>query len=199
MRSAEPILRDGRIAAAKEERGVRSDKPAEEANDAPPAGGALRAGRAERIVQAVVAAFLAGALAVGRLLVPSPTGADTHTQLGLPPCSMLQVTGRPCPTCGVTTAFALAARGEVVRALVTQPFGLVCFLATVGSLALVAVALASGRSLVPLMWRLRPGLLVIILLIILLLSWAYKWHMVVNAEDGIRNTERGVAAVPRAP
>jgi hypothetical protein len=77
---------------------------------------------------------------------------------------------------------------------VTQPFGLVCFLATVGSLALVAVALASGRSLVPLMWRLRPGLLVIILLIILLLSWAYKWWAVSNAERGTRNAE-GAAVV----
>lgn len=179
--------------------GVRNDGAWDDAASARGLPRPIRASRTERIVQAVVAAALAGALAVGWLLVPSPTGTDTHTQLGLPPCSMLQATGRPCPTCGATTAFVLAAHGHPVRALLTQPFGFVCFLATVGSLALVAGALVSGRSLVPFLWRLRPGLLVIILLVILLLSWAYKWWAVSNTENGIRNTERDVAAGARDP
>jgi hypothetical protein len=159
----------------------------------------VRSSRTERIVQAVAAAGLAGALAVGRLLVPSPTGADTHTQLGLPPCAMLRATGRPCPTCGVTTAFVLAVHGHPVRAAATQPFGLVCFVLVVGSLALTAGALLTGRSLLGLLLRLRPDRIVVILLIILLLSWAYKWHMVAKAEDGMPKTEPGAPAVPREP
>jgi Protein of unknown function (DUF2752) len=31
----------------------------------------------------------------------------THTQLGLPPCNMVELIGRPCPACGMTTSFAL--------------------------------------------------------------------------------------------
>lgn len=35
----------------------------------------------------------------------------THQQLGLPPCTFVDVTGIPCPACGMTTSFALFVRG----------------------------------------------------------------------------------------
>jgi hypothetical protein len=39
----------------------------------------------------------------------------THRQLGLPPCTFSEVTGVPCPSCGMTTSFALLVRGDVVN------------------------------------------------------------------------------------
>ena len=54
----------------------------------------------------VLALGLAGVLGTARLLEPDPRGFGTHTQLGLAPCAFARITGRPCPTCGMTTAFA---------------------------------------------------------------------------------------------
>src|SRR5262249_44252401 len=42
---------------------------------------------------------------------------ETHTQLGLPPCTFKVVTGVPCPSCGMTTSFALLVRGDIYNSL----------------------------------------------------------------------------------
>ena len=47
----------------------------------------------------------------------SPLAMGTHTRLGLPPCTFLEVTGVPCPACGMTTSFALLVRGDVMNSL----------------------------------------------------------------------------------
>src|ERR671923_1925965 len=76
-------------------------------------------------------AFVSGlTLVVARLLHPSPTGIGTHEQLGLPPCPFLLLTGIPCPSCGLTTSFAHAARLEFLSSLTIQPFGLIAFCLT---------------------------------------------------------------------
>ena len=44
-----------------------------------------------------------------------PRSMATHTQLGLPPCNMVVLTGKPCPSCGMTTAFSLLMHGDVAN------------------------------------------------------------------------------------
>jgi Protein of unknown function (DUF2752) len=51
-----------------------------------------------------------------------PYGADgvarkdgTHEQLGLPPCTFKSLTGKLCPSCGMSTSFALLMRGDVIN------------------------------------------------------------------------------------
>lgn len=46
-----------------------------------------------------------------------PYSQATHTQLGMPPCNMMLLYGKPCPSCGMTTSFALLAHGDVVNSL----------------------------------------------------------------------------------
>jgi hypothetical protein len=66
---------------------------------------------------------LAALLAVARCLEPDPRGFGTHTQLGLPPCAFATVTGRRCPTCGMTTSFSWFARGRFDRSWRANPAG----------------------------------------------------------------------------
>jgi len=69
-----------------------------------------------------IAVALIGVFAVAALIDPyEPDGAarlmGTHTQLGLTECGFLKVTGVPCPSCGMTTSFALLVRGDVAGSL----------------------------------------------------------------------------------
>ena len=134
-----------------------------------------RASLAERIIQAGVAAVLAAALGLGLVLTPSPTGTGTHQALGLPPCGMLVMTGHPCPTCGVTTSFVLAAHGRFSEALVNQPFGLVLFLAVAAGLLATLATVATGRTWAPLARVSVVTTAAILMVVLVLASWVYKW------------------------
>jgi len=138
---------------------------------------AFRASPAECAVQAFLAVVCAAALAAGVLLVPSPTGMGTHRILGLPECGMLRATGKPCPTCGVTTSFVLAAHGRFAESAVNQPFGFALFLLVAGCFAGLVFALATGRSWYPVFVRVNPAVILLALLGLLLASWAYKWSV----------------------
>jgi len=87
-------------------------------------------------------------------LTPSKAGYGTHRGLGLPPCAFLSQTGYPCPSCGMTTAFADMAHGRFVAAFMAQPFGAVLFVAVM-VLGLVGLGeLLTGRGIIG---YLRPG------------------------------------------
>ena len=141
------------------------------------AASAFRASPAERAVQALLAVVLAAAVVAGVLLVPSRTGMGTHRILGLPACGMLRATGKPCPTCGVTTSFVLAAHARFAEAVVNQPFGFALFLLVAGGLAGLVFTLATGRSWYPVFVRVNPVVILLALLGLLLASWAYKWSV----------------------
>jgi hypothetical protein len=92
-----------------------------------------------RLAAAALAVALLAPLVVARCLVPDPRGLGTHQQLGLPPCTFRVLFGRPCPACGMTTAWANALRGRLSPALRANVTGtLLCGLdlAAVGWLGL---------------------------------------------------------------
>jgi len=88
---------------------------------------------------------------------------------------MLAATGRPCPTCGVTTSFVLAAHGRFYDALVNQPFGLMCFVLAVTGILVTTATLVTRRSWVPVLTVYGVAVPAVVLLMLALLSWAYKW------------------------
>jgi hypothetical protein len=119
--------------------------------------------------------FLLGScvLVLSACLTPSSTGLGTHEQLGLPKCGFLLATGLPCPTCGYTTAFALAAHGRLGAALCTQPAGFVLALAVTALTLVGAYTLVAGVSLGRLARLLRPGVF-LALGVLILGAWVYK-------------------------
>jgi len=78
----------------------------------------------DRVQYSVTLAGSLAVLTISRMLEPSPHGFGTHRQLGLPPCLFLNLTGIPCPSCGLTTSFAHAVRLHLYESLIAQPFGL---------------------------------------------------------------------------
>lgn len=96
------------------------------------------------MTNAAVAVAVLSVLAAARWLDPDPAGHATHTQLGLPPCTFYSVTGAPCPMCGATTSWALAADGRVTDALWTQPFGVVLFV-----LAVFVAGVSGAEAIAP--------------------------------------------------
>lgn len=120
------------------------------------------------------------AMACGALLWTAATlhaeqaGVGTHTQLGLPACSFKVAMGLPCPSCGMTTAFAHAANGHLIEAFITQPLG--ALLAVLAAMALVisVYVAATGMPISRWLRPLRSATAMWIGLGAILAAWCYK-------------------------
>lgn len=139
-----------------------------------------RAAAAERIAWAVVSAGALLVLFLALRLAPDPRGVGTHEQLGLPACGLVASFGYPCPSCGFTTTFALAAHGRPLDALANQPFGLLLFVATVLVVPVGIVGVFKGVSWLLLMDRLPLGRIVAVTFVLWALSWGYKCWIVLR-------------------
>lgn len=121
--------------------------------------------------------IVGSAIAVTALLlraVPDPKGYDTHTQLGLSPCSWPMTHGMPCPTCGATTAACLLVHGRPLAAIATQPFGAAAAVAGLAFAGIAAWCLLRARSFLDVYRQLPRAQLLLAAIVLLLLSWWYK-------------------------
>ena len=108
---------------------------------------APRLGLRTRAALIVLALGLTVVFAIAAGLRPDPRGYGTHEQLGRPPCAILKLTGRPCPTCGMTTAFAWFVRGRPARSWRANPAGLLMALVCVPMIPWLVGSAAVGRPL----------------------------------------------------
>jgi hypothetical protein len=113
-------------------------------------------------------------LAVARSLRPSESGFGTHQQLGLPPCIFLQLTGIPCPSCGLTTSFAHAAHLNWLASFTTQPFGFVAFCLTALSIPGACYLIYRRIAWEQVLYAPASNRVMYLLLALYLLSWVYK-------------------------
>jgi hypothetical protein len=124
-----------------------------------------------------VVALLTGLFAVVAWLDPydaegKARKSETHTLLGLPPCTFKTLTGKPCPSCGMTTSFSLMLHVDPVNAWKANEVGVLMatFLLAVVPWALVSLA----RNRLVYIASLERALTwaVAVFLILLLLRWA---------------------------
>ncbi len=138
-----------------------------------------------RLISGLIFAICMSILFFAVTIVPQSRGFGTHTQLGLPECGFLSRTGHPCITCGMTTSFALMARGSILQAFATQPAGAIMALACLGACLITGYILIAGKRnrfidniLDFILYRyITTG---VITLIILLAGWLWTWLRISN-------------------
>jgi len=127
-----------------------------------------------RLWAALVFGGCAALLSVAGWVTPDPSGVGSHRQLGFPACSSIMLTGYPCPTCGMTTAFAHTIRGQLIAAFLAQPAGLLLALGTIATAAGSLFVLLTGIVPSPNWYRISPGRVVLIVAAVILLGWFFK-------------------------
>ncbi len=127
-----------------------------------------------RAIAALIGAAALALLLAAAWLRPKAEGHGTHTQFGLPPCSVMQATGYPCPSCGCTTAFAAATHGRLFSALRTQPFGALAALATAMAVLVAGYIALTGADLKPWLGGLASIHAVWGIAALIVVSWLYK-------------------------
>ncbi len=100
-----------------------------------------------RLLLAVIGLAALMLVATARSLDPDPRGFGTHEQLGLGACGFTRLTGWRCPTCGMTTAWAHATRGNLRAALAANGGGTVLLLLCVMTAPWLLASAAAGRWL----------------------------------------------------
>ena len=120
-------------------------------------------------------ALLLSAAAIGvlaRWIVPSAAGSRLPASW-LPPCFFRRLTGIPCPFCGLTTASAWLARGQIEAAWNSNMLSPIVGLAFVALVIYVTgLRLIAGRAIV---FEINSGLrrwLWALGILLIILSWA---------------------------
>ena len=129
-----------------------------------------------RIALAGIAVGGIAVLLVAYNLDSDPRGFGTHEQLGLTPCYFQQWSGRVCPACGATTAWAYTVRGQIAQAAAVNFGGTLLCIATIITVPWLAMSASVGRWIV---CRLSLRLLLVAataLLLIVLLDWLRRWY-----------------------
>jgi len=127
-----------------------------------------------RLSAAILGLALIVPLVVARGLEPDPRNRGTHRQLGLPPCTVVVLFGRPCPACGMTTACAHLVRGHWTNALRANAGG-----ALLGILDLVAVpwlllSAACGRWLGRVPTSTAMAWAAVLVMLVTLIDWGLR-------------------------
>lgn len=117
---------------------------------------------------------LLGALSLAAMLAPNPHGLGTHQRLGFPPCTFLMVFHKPCPTCGMTTAWAHLGKGNATAAVRANLTGsLLWLLAVLAAIWLLATAIG-GRWFAVAPNRNAAAWISTSLLVIMFVEWAVR-------------------------
>jgi hypothetical protein len=96
---------------------------------------------------------------------------ETHRQLNLPPCSFKVTMGMPCPSCGMTTSFALLMHGDPVNSLRANAVGTLMALFGLLFIPWAVASVAVRRTLFLRSLERAFTVLIVVLLGLMLLRW----------------------------
>ena len=97
---------------------------------------------------------------------------ETHMQLGLPECTFKQATDLPCPSCGMTTSFALTMRGDLSDAVRANSVGVLLALTLLAAIPWCLASVLCRRTLFVQSAEQALMVIVIGLLSLMLVRWA---------------------------
>jgi len=101
----------------------------------------------------------------------------THTQLGLPRCTMVELTAKPCPACGMTTSFSLLMHGDVWSSLKANWVGTLLAIFWLCLIPWSAIGAVRGRYLFIRSAEVLTTVCVCTLLVLMISRWAYIWFV----------------------
>jgi hypothetical protein len=127
-----------------------------------------------RTIAAIIAFGTLGVLLLAAWFQPAAEGLGTHEQLNLPRCSWIASMDMPCPTCGMTTAFAHAADGSLLASFRTQPLGALAALACAMTFLVASYVALTGSPIAGVFGRLWTRYTGWLLALAVLLAWGYK-------------------------
>jgi hypothetical protein len=127
-----------------------------------------------RIIAAAVAVACTGILGVALALSPADRGLGTHEQLNLPPCGWIAMMDLPCMTCGMTTSFSHAVRGQFLASLLAQPLGFLLAMATAMTMLVSMQVTVTGSNLPMFFSRMWNRSMFWLVGIVFLAAWFFK-------------------------
>lgn len=110
--------------------------------------------------------LLALVLLAGSLLLPLLAFDWVTAPDSLVLCPLRAVTGIPCPSCGLTRAFAHLGRGHWPEALKFHPFSPLLFILALALVVLLLLELATGKAFIANPLRSRRGIYVLFALVV---------------------------------
>jgi hypothetical protein len=119
---------------------------------------------------------LAAPLVVACFLKPDPfgTGYGTHRQMGLPECGLVKLLNIRCPSCGMTTSYTYAVRGQLHKAVRSNSGGTMLAVMSMFFAPWLAMSAALGRWW---LWRPREGVLIalgVLIVLTTLIDWTVR-------------------------
>ena len=143
-----------------------------------------------RLVGLLVSLGCLAVLLLAWHLEPDNLPLGPQSQLTVPGCALQQRTGYPCPTCGMTTAWAKTVRGQLPAAfranLAGTVFALACTAAVfVGLVTAIAGNTFYQRFLQPFFRLLSPLQWLYLVLALIIFAWAWNALWAFLAEHGL--------------
>jgi len=124
-----------------------------------------------RLLLAFCCLFLISGFGLSVWMTPNPQGYGTHLQIGLAPCTFKDLTGLPCPSCGMTTSFSHFVRGHWLQSIQTSTTAFFLALICAGLIPWCVISLYTGH----LRMVNQPDLAMLRLLGLLYLIAAAEW------------------------
>jgi hypothetical protein len=130
-----------------------------------------------RVLLVVLALLAVGVFALALYIHPyevdgTPMTEESHRQLGLPPCTFKFATGLPCPSCGMTTSFALLIRGDLWNSMRANVAGTLLAVLVLAFIPWALISARRGEMVWITSYERALTRLVVLFLVVMLLRWA---------------------------